>query len=75
MVEAAEIIQALPWKKHKKNYHTSLSVEQREKAIEEIVDSFIFVINCFLIMGYKKSEDILDAFKRKYTVINKRVEE
>ena len=74
MVEAAEVMQSLPWKKHKNNHHQPLTEEQREKVIEEMVDTLIFVLNGFLIAGCTRSKDIMNAFNRKYNVNVKRQE-
>lgn len=51
IAEATELLEHMPWKKHRKDYGRDLTAREREAVLEETVDILHFVFNLFLLLG------------------------
>lgn len=49
--ELIELLNWLPWKKHKREYGRDISEAERQAAAEEVVDLFHFVLNMAILLG------------------------
>lgn len=70
ILEVAEVIQCLPYKFWRKS-EISIDNINREVILEELIDIFAYLLNCFIIMGYTPSE-IEEMFKVKWRINNER---
>lgn len=67
-MEAAEVLDWLPWKKHKRDYGRKLTDEEREKVIEEVIDCLHFVFNLFYELGVRDSREVARRYLAKNNV-------
>ena len=70
-VEALEVKDELPWKKHKENYGEALDWD-RERVQEEVIDCLHFVVNLLDLAGLGTSEQVREAFFAKHQVNHRR---
>lgn len=49
--ELVELLNWLPWKKHKQEYGRGITEDERRAAAEEVVDLFHFVLNMAILLG------------------------
>jgi len=65
MMEAHEVMDVLPWKKHGINYARKLTDKERDSLAEELIDVQHFVLNLLILLGYTESYDVLRIFMKK----------
>lgn len=70
VVEAAEALQETDWKPWKK----TPKLINKQKALEELVDCFHFLVELFILLGFSH-EDLYNAYMKKMDVNHKRQEE
>lgn len=72
VAEAVELLNWLPWKKHKQEYNRALTTEERDAALEEAVDLLHFVFNCFILLGVRSGVEVYRFYMAKHGVNKKR---
>lgn len=72
VAEAVELLNWLPWKRHKEEYQRALTQEERDAAVEEVVDILHFVLNCFHVLGVTSGREIYALYRAKHAINNER---
>ncbi len=72
IAEAVELLNWLPWKKHKQEFGRELTGAEHEAAIEEAVDLLHFVYNLFIILGVRDGAQVYRFYMAKHGVNKQR---
>lgn len=72
MAECVEILNELPWKKHKQEYGRSLTPAELTRVRKEVDDLQTFVVNLYLLVGVDSEEDVEHGFMAKHAINNER---
>ncbi len=72
VAEAVELLNWLPWKKHKRDFNRELTPAEHEAAIEEAVDLLHFTYNLFIILGVREGAEVYRYYMAKHGVNKKR---
>jgi len=72
MVEAGEVLNELPWKKHKREYGRPLTEEEVDRIRKEIDDLQTFVVNLYMLVGVDTEDAVEAGFMAKHRINNER---